>query len=431
MDDNCKFLFIHYHYPPIKNSGVYRNYFLSSHISEITGHTFLITSDNRKYLPNEELPIHQNLEKHEVFTLDYRRIIAWLNRKEKKAGAQFSEKTKESSLVVWLIKLQRSFPFNLILAEGSFIYILNGYLRSCKIIKSQNVRVVFSSFMPYADHIIAWMLKKTFPSLVWVADFRDLHVEPIYKNVLWPDFQKKIEKYILKKADVVTTVSQGISQKMHSLHQNVHTVTKGVTLRPKKQHFDKFTIHYSGSLFQQYRDPRPLFRVLSVLIQQKVVDRQKISFLYAGKDAGLMNEWVQESGIQDIYNCKGMVRRTEALEMQDKSHINLLLTSSSDEHTGLLTGKLFEYIEAGNEILCLINGPHDKEIEAMFAKYNLGEVHYQEEHLYKYIKDSYLEFLEYGLLKRKHLKSEIIDDMSWEKQAQLVVDLVLKAKQNK
>lgn len=67
----------------------------------------------------------------------------------------------------------------------------------------------------------------------------------------------------------------------------------------------------------------------------------------------------------------------------------------------------------------------------MFAKYDLGEVHYQEEHLYKYIKDSYLEFLESGLVKRKHLKSEIINDISWEKQAQLVVDLVLKANQNK
>jgi hypothetical protein len=429
MDYNCKFLFIYYHYPPIKNSGVYRNYFLSSAILNIIGKSFLITTDNRKYLPNEKLQLHTGIEKFEIFTLDYRRVAAWISGKKNTAGAQFSEKTKESVIVSWFIKLQRSFPFNLILAEGGIIYIMNGYLKSCKIVRSQKVDVIFSSFMPYADHIIAWMLKKTFPSLIWIADFRDLHVEPIYKNVFWPEIQHKIEKYILKNADVITTVSQGISQKMQVLHQNVHTVTKGVTLRPNKQHFDKFTIHYSGSLFQQYRDPRPLFRVLSVLIQHKAIDRQKISFLYAGKDAGLMNEWVQECGIQDIFDCKGMVSRSEAIEMQDRAHVNLLLTSSSEEHTGLLTGKLFEYIESGNEVLCLINGPHDKEIEAMFTKYRLGEVHYHEEHLYKYIEDLYFEFINCGLVKSKQLKDEIMDDMSWERQAKRVLDLVKTVKE--
>ena len=176
------------------------------------------------------MPIHPKIIVKESFTLDYRRIIAWVTGRNEKAGAQFSEQTKESLFIAWLIKLQRSFPFNIFLAEGSFFYILISYRKAVNIIRQQDVNVVFSSFMPYADHIIAWMLKRKFPQLIWIADYRDLHVEPIYKNVLWPDFQKKVEKLILNKADVVTTVSDGLSQKMSALHHHVHTITKGCLL---------------------------------------------------------------------------------------------------------------------------------------------------------------------------------------------------------
>lgn len=422
--NETRFLFIHYHYPPIKNSGVYRNYYLSTSITDKSGESYLITTDNRKILPNESLTLHPEMIRHEAITFDYRKIISLLKGKKSKSGAQFSEKTKESFFASWMIKLLRSFPFNIFLAEGSIVYIIHAYFIAYKIIRTKNVKIVISSFMPYSDHIIAWLLKRKFPSLIWIADFRDLHVEPIYNNVFWPDFQKRIEKFLLKKADVVTTVSDGISKKMMALHDNVHTVTKGVSLREKKDSFDQFTIHYSGSLFQNFRDPRPLFNVLAGLMKEQKIDKDKICFLYAGKDGSLMSQWAQECGISDIFENKGMVPRNDAMEMQDKSHINLLLTSASAEHAGLLTGKLFEYIEAGNEILCLINGTRDKEIETMFANYQLGSVLYDEEQLRAYILAKYKEYIQTDQVMAHHLHEKITRDMSWQRQAERVLDLV-------
>jgi hypothetical protein len=418
------FLFIHYHYPPIKNSGVYRNYFLSTAIANKVTESFLITTNNRKILPNEAMFLSPKMKRYEAFTLDYRKFFASIYRNSEGKGAQFSEKTKDSRFVALFIKIQRSFPFNILLAEGSVFYIIHSYFIASKLIKERKVDVVYSSFMPYADHIIAWLLKKKFSRLIWIADFRDLHVEPIYKNVIWPDFQKKVEKFILKNADIVTTVSQGISMKMMDLHHNVHTITKGVNKREPKVAYEIFTIHYSGSLFQNFRDPRPLFRSLQKLIDEGRIKENEIQFLYAGKDGQLMTQWVNECGIREIFVNQGMVSRNEVIEMQDRSHINLLLTSASDDHTGLLTGKLFEYIEAGKQILCIVKGSKDLEIEALFDKFGLGTVFYSEDKLSDYIYEKYLEFKKTGKVKSNQNHEKVFQDLSWQHQADKVLQMI-------
>jgi hypothetical protein len=165
--DEINIIFIHYHFPPIKNSGVYRNYFLSHALLTYSTSAHLITTSNQNMFPKEELPISDKLIQHVIQTLDYRTVAAWFKGKNNvTAGTQFSENTKSTLLFKWLIKLQRSFPFNLLIAEGALLYILSSYFKTVKIIKEQNINVVFSSFMPYADHISAWMIKMRFPGIV-------------------------------------------------------------------------------------------------------------------------------------------------------------------------------------------------------------------------------------------------------------------------
>ena len=418
-------LFLHYHYPPIKNSGVYRNYFLSHALLRYIDNTYLFTTSNQNILPNEELPISNKIHLQVIPTFDYRTLVSYFGKTRKtNLGNQFSETSKSSFFFQKLIQFQRSFPFNIFFAEGSIIYILFAFFKAIPLIKNKKINIVYSSFMPYADHIIAWMLKKRFPHLIWVADFRDLHVEPIYKNVLWPKFQQKVEKYLLQKADIITTVSEGISKKMSELHQNVHTITKGVDLREPQDLFDKFTIHYSGSLFRDFRNPKPLLSAISQLLQSKEILSDDITFLYAGKDEATLRTWVQEYDLMEIFDSRGLIDRNPAIEMQNKSHINLLLTSASLEHTGLLTGKLFEYIEAGREILCLINGAKDSEIENLFQKYKLGVVAYNENNIKEYIQHKYNEWKMTGSVKSYHDKEGLKNNLSWDIQAKKLYNII-------
>jgi len=431
-NQKVKFLFIHYHYPPIKNSGIYRNYYLSSAIAQKLPQSWVLTSDNRKVLPNESMDVSENLYRLEIPTFDYRTVFALLSREKKFAGAQFKESSKKNAFLQWLIKIQRSFPFNIFLAEGSILYIICGYRKGKNLITQNNITVIYSSFMPYADHIIAYLLKHRFPEKIWVADFRDLHIEPIYKNTIWIPIQRWFEKKILSKADLITTVSEGISKKLEIYDRPIFTIAKGVSVRPIKKQFQKFTISYSGSLFLHYRDPKVLIVALHKLIKSKDIESKDINFIYAGKDSNQMRKWVEESGISDIFIDKGYLSRQASIEIQDKSHINLLLTSSSPDHQGLLTGKMFEYFEAQNQILCIIKGVYDSEIEGIFSSLQAGKIVYdppiETDKLESFILDKYHEWQNTGEVKSTINHKKLVEEYGWDVQADKLLDAIESAK---
>ncbi|MDV7396209.1 hypothetical protein RZS08_32750, partial [Arthrospira platensis SPKY1] len=77
-----------------------------------------------------------------------------------------------------------------------------------------------------------------------------------------------------------------------------------------------------------------------------------------------------------VCEVHSLLPHDEALAWQTRSHINLLLTWSDDSIEGILTGKLFEYIGAGNPILAIVNGKKDTELENLFSQFSCGTVLY-------------------------------------------------------
>ena len=426
---NKEILFIHYHYPPMRSSGIYRNYHMSTSLTKVLGKSLLITTDNSKVLANEPLPVHPDMTIHTIFTPDYRRFISWLKPKNKVSN-HYAEKRKTNALMSLLIRIQRSFPFSIFIAEGGPVYIIAGYLKAKKLIRENNIKIIYSSFMPYADHLIAALLKKTFPSLVWVADFRDLLTEPIYQNTVWPGLQRWFESRILSGSNLITTVSEGLSRKMTFTGRPVITLTKGVDIREPVEQYKKFSIGYSGSLFLHFRDPRPLYRELRELFKSGDIQAEDVEFLYAGKDGPTMQTWAEEEGVGPIFRNLGYLSRDEALVIQSRSHINLLLTSASPEHYGLLTGKLFEYFEAGNPILCLVRGTHDPEIELIFNELHAGLVAYdsvENGNMREFLLDKYREWKTSGKVAPVIDRELLQKQYSWEGQARKLIEALYPA----
>lgn len=299
--------------------------------------------------------------------------------KKSKDGKLLNEESKTRLWFKLAEKAIKSFPSNLLLADTNFFYIHKAIQIAEDIIKKEDVTHIYSSIPPYGDHYIAYILKKRHPHIKWIADFRDLHVEPLYKDVYLPDFQERIESKILKKADLVTTVSEGLVKHLNKFQRPTISVMRGMEQRSEKKKYDKFTISYTGSLFQTHRDPRPLFKCIKEFIARNEIDKKDLKILYAGKDQDLFSKWIMDYDLKDIYESRGLITRKEAHEIQDRSHINLLLTSSTPEWQGVLTGKIFEYIESGTPILCLVKGVKDKELEGIIAEFNAGQVAYEPE----------------------------------------------------
>ncbi len=376
-----KIIHIAYYFPPIKSVGVNRSNRLANELASFFSSYTVCTTSNRKILPQSTLQIDDRVDVVEVPTFDFRTALSLLQKKE---SVHFDSGFKKKYYLNWLAKIIASFPFNIFLGQGSIIYILLGYKKVKQLIKNKPEDfVILSVFHPYADHLIAYLVKWKYPKVVWIADFKDLHIDPVYHNYYWKDVQLWFNKIILKKASFITTVSEGLAQNLRQFHDDVFVLPNGVTKIPEKveRYKDKFTISYTGAMFQDKRRPHLLLRAIEELIQEGKILKSKIRIQQAGRDLSIWKPLVKLFNLEDIFETHGVVSLDEAHLLQSKTHINLLLTTSHSAYKGVLTSKIFEYLAAANPVIVVINGPKDEIYEEamsginhLFIGYDKGDI---------------------------------------------------------
>ncbi|MEZ5039064.1 MAG: hypothetical protein R2828_04205 [Saprospiraceae bacterium] len=377
MSTHKKLLFLAYYAPPVQVTGNIRRFHLYKAFQKHFADIYILTSTNGRRMRQDPSLVLPEANIFPIQTFDLRRLLL---TKNKQNTPTLSQATKDNKSFRRFRRLADSFPFNLLLDDGGLVYIWKGYQKATKIIAQEGITHVFSSFRPYADHLIAHLLKKKFPELIWIADFRDLPIDPIRKNIFWPRLQRRWNRYVLKKADLVTTVSKGLAAHLEPLHPRIYVLPNGIgsatTLSPVKLYQDKFTISYTGSLYPELQSPAPLFEAIRLLLEANIITPQNIRLLYAGKDGPTWNQMIQHHQLQSICENKGLLNYSKAQQIQRQSHLNLLLSWSSSELTGVLMAKHYDYLAAGRPIITIINGPRDPEFEERFEELKAGRVFY-------------------------------------------------------
>lgn len=388
-----------YAFPPFKSNSR-RTYYITQEFKKHFNKVVVITSSNRN-----EKPIDSNI--HTAFTLDYRTLRGLRNKKK-----QYLKEKSKSNNAFSIYKLFNSFPFNILIGEGGLLYIINSYRIFKKQYNKKEKAIILSSFRPYADHIIGYLIKKKYKNIIWIADFRDLHLDPILKWHYFHRFQLYCNSYFLKKADLVTTVSQGLAEHLTQFNDKVVVLRNGIGLSKNEdiisQEFiseldeskNYFKISYTGSMFRDLRDPTALLEALSNLIKKQLIDREKIRIVYAGKDTSTWTPYLKKYDLSKIFISKGIIKQNEARLIQKQTQLNLLLTYSSKQLKGNATGKVYEYLVAEKPILALIKGEKDLELEEIIQNNKVGVVVYANnigiEEIEKYVYKKYLEWLNKG-----------------------------------
>jgi hypothetical protein len=403
-----KVLLIAYKYPPIKAISSMRAYNLAREFVK-KSHTVYVSTTSNRHVMNQEKqePVGEII--YEIKTWDYRN---WNIFKKRKSNQKAYYNSKVGKLSIRIIN---SFPFNILVGEGGILYILNSYRKGSNLIQNEKVDLIFSSFRPYADHFIAFLLKKRYPGISWIADFRDPHVDPMYKNTFANGFQHWCNKKILSKADLVTAVSDGIVSLFKRYNNNVYTLTNGFGRKKQdkteSEQFQKFTIAYTGSMFANERKPDRMLETISNLLADGTLDSSKLEVIYAGPHSAYWQDIIGQYGLNSVFKDHGNISMHAAEKIQQNSHINLLLTSSHKDVSGIFTGKLFEYLAAQRPIVAIINGTHDKEYESLFREVNAGLLIYHQENTHKletFLKDNYLHWEKYGKEKHEMNKDKLI-----------------------
>ena len=378
MNTRKSILFISYYFPPVKVVGAVRLYHLSQEWMRRGVKVGVITCRNRRHFRQDEGMTPQVAAIRAVPAWDWRSLrLRWSGNTSPTVGAGL----KKTVWGRWLARAQESFPFHFLLGDGGPVYLLTAYLAAGRYVREQGVTVLFTSYRPYIDHWVAYLLKLRFPHLYWVADFRDLRIDPVRHNVLWPRLQTWIDRRLLRRADLVTTVSEGLGVHLPVSSERRYVLRNaiaGALLERRAQPTARFTLTYTGSIYPGLQEPGPLFPVLSELLKERQIDPGHLQLRYLGKDGELWDQWMQTYELKPYSSNRGELDWAAILDQQCRSSINLLLSWSGPQLSGILTSKVYEYLSAGPPILTVINGPEDSELEAIVTKTGGGRVFYTE-----------------------------------------------------
>ena len=246
-------------------------------------------------------------------------------------------------------------------------------------IKEKEITHIVSTGPPHSMHLIALGLKKKNTDLKWVADFRDPWseldlLEEFHLTKKSKQKYRKLEKEVLKNADVTLTVSESWVESFKCLgSNNVKLITNGFDeddFDVKHLESDKFIIGHFG-LLNHLRNPKYLWKTLNDLCDENPDFNEKLEIRLSGNiDTEVLQNITQYFHLKDKVKVLGYLSHKNVLEQYNSSSVLLLLLFNSESGKGNYPGKIFEYFAAKRAILAF--GPEDSDTEKLIQKTKTG-----------------------------------------------------------
>lgn len=304
---------------------------------------------------------------------------------------------------------------------------------------NETFNLVISTAGPYSEHLIAKKLKDTNKAQFWVADYRDLWTQNhIFKGMFpFTIFEEYLESKVNKCANIITTVSLPLAMQIKDKYQldKIEVIENGFDLDDLKNISEepfwtdqKVRLVYTGVIYDGKRDPSPLFQAIHEISnsdKKNLLDKLEVIFI--GNNQALIDSLIAKFNVELWVKYKGFLSREDSLRMQRDAHALIFLEFEGNGVDGILTGKLFEYLYSGTEILG-IGITNRSSAGKLIAESGHGINFGQDSHSLK----NYLIEILINNSKKKITKNwEIIGKYSRKKQAELLLDFVEQYKKNK
>jgi glycosyltransferase involved in cell wall biosynthesis/SAM-dependent methyltransferase len=244
----------------------------------------------------------------------------------------------------------------------------NGVSAALCLCREQQIDLIFSTMPPLTNHVIARDVKaKT--GLPWVADYRDYWVDDLFFPMETTRAAKcgKLYKALLASADFVTCISPPLADFIRERDPRSRLADRFV---PVSNGFDpaqweedepsskgKITIVHAGGVYNG-RNPIVLLRQFLVFRESRPEDAKLFEFLFYGPMASLqrseLETLIDGSGLNDTVKIFDSVTKDECREIERRASLLLVIVNdhtNSAETKGILTDKLFEYIESQRPVL--------------------------------------------------------------------------------
>ena len=253
-------------------------------------------------------------------------------------------------------------------------------------LKEHPVDLIVSTGPPQSMHMIGRKLALE-TGLPWVADFRDPWTKIFYFKHLnlsgWAlKKHKRLEQSVIDSADVVTVVSNKMKQDFAGRTSTpVEIITNGFDPDDFKLPHDscketlddanKFTLTHTG-IFVDNGNPNKLWEVLGEISAQDQTFNEDLRIRLLGQVDKSVSDGIKEAGLNDNCICMGYVAHNQVTQWQQSASVLLLPLRKEPEAAAILTGKFFEYLASGREILAF--GPTNGDLAKALCETKSGTI---------------------------------------------------------
>lgn len=381
MEDK-KILIITYYWPPAGGPGVQRWLKFAKYLPEFGWKPIIYTPENPSYpLLDESLmkDVPEDLEIVRTKIWEPYQLAEKLNKSNKKFKAgQFDVGSNQS----WKSKLSIWVRGNFFIPDARVFWVQPSVKFLEQYLKINNIETIVTSGPPHSMHLIGLNLKKKFPDLKWIADFRDPWTEiSYYKHLkLTKKSDKKhrqLESEVFKTADITLATSYTDAENFRKNGANAFCITNGFdetdssqTLRSSNSQSQKFTLSYIGVL-EQLRNPENLWKALDNLVKTNSDLAENFNLKFVGRIDDKILEVIEKSSLKDHIHNLGYVSHDKAVDEMAKSSLLLITNFPNDSSKGIIPGKIFEYLATGKQIISF--GPNEADVAKILDETKAGK----------------------------------------------------------
>jgi len=237
-------------------------------------------------------------------------------------------------------------------------------LKGLSLIHKIKPDAMMTTSYPHSAHIVGLKLK-ILTGIPWAADFRDAWTRnPVFFNPPTPIHKflhHFLEKWVVKRADILLTVSDPITEKFRALvpshGSRMHTLTNGYDEEDfsslKSHPPQNFRLVYTGTLYGQ-RTPLAFFQAVDEILKEHPEWKRDFEIhFHAALDASLAG-WIRDKKLEDTIHVRGLCTYQEGLQHQMDATVLLHFIGPEPNADVMMTQKVFEYLRSGRPILAMI-----------------------------------------------------------------------------
>ena len=356
-----KVLIITYYWPPAGGPGVQRWVKFVKYLRDFEIEPIIYTPENPTYPILDphiaaDIPEDLTLLKTKIFE-PYALASLFSKEKTQKISAGIIP-TKKPSLLDKLLLWVRG---NLFIPDARVLWVHPSVKYLSEYLTEHPIDTIITTAPPHSLHLIGLRLKEKFPSLRWIADFRDPWTTIGYHSQLRLTKRSArkhlvMERTVLQTADTLIVTSPSTQREFQAkTSRPIEVITNGYdddfpTQTPSLSPY--FLLSHIGSLLSE-RNPEPLWQVLSEMTKEQPDFRRDLRLCLAGRVSDEVLTSLQKWQLTDYLDLKGYISHTEAIALQRQSQLLLLLEINHPKTEGIIPGKLFEYMASQRPILAL------------------------------------------------------------------------------